>query len=62
MSPEFALMSVASQLGLHDLPELIRDDGLMLPRLGIAAIRDFASVQSVLQHLVERPAGKLLAP
>ncbi|MDF2811371.1 MAG: hypothetical protein K0S56_2402 [Microvirga sp.] len=39
---------------LHVVPELQLDDGRMLARIGLPLVNDFAPVEAVRQHQVER--------
>src|ERR1700724_3591231 len=52
MSP----LQVGLHTGLHAVPELLLDDGRLLPRERLVFVRDLAQVDPVLQHLVEGSA------
>ncbi|GMU44620.1 MAG: hypothetical protein AMXMBFR25_26060 [Lysobacterales bacterium] len=41
----------AFHVGLHGVPRLARDDGLMLAGIGAAAVGQFAQVDPIAQHL-----------
>src|ERR1700736_6762195 len=54
--PFMSPLQVGLHTGLHAVPELLLDDGRLLPRERLAFVRDLAQVDPVLQHLVERSA------
>ena len=54
------LGSVAGKLGLNLIPERLIDDRLMFARIGLSVVNDLAPVNAVLQHQIERTAGKWL--
>ena len=47
---------VAVELGLHLVPKLARNDGLMLTRMTLALVADLTDVDTVAQDLVESTA------
>jgi len=49
------------KLVLDDLPKLRIEDGFVLARVGFALVNDVAPIEPVLQHQIERSAGKMLA-
>src|ERR1700682_6777956 len=56
-----ALGGVAGQLRLHGIPERLIDNRRALAKMGLSVVNDLASINSVLQHQVERAAGEWLA-
>src|ERR1700726_3760207 len=55
------LGSVAGKLSLDRIPERWIDDRLMFAKIRLLVVNDLAPVNAVLQHQVERTAGKWLA-
>src|SRR5438309_128026 len=56
-----ALGCVAGKLRLHGIPERLIDNRLMFAKMGLLVVDDLAPVNAVLQHQIERTAGKWLA-
>ena len=54
-------MAVGRELLLHNLPKLGIDNGLVLTGIGRALVNDLAAIDAVLQHQIQRGAGKALA-
>src|SRR5580693_4701559 len=55
------LGGVAGKLRLDRIPERFIDDRLMFAKIGLLVVNDLAPVNAVLQHQIERTAGKWLA-
>ncbi len=46
---------------LHFVPQGLIDDCRMFSGIGLAFVRSFTTVNSVLKHQIERPPGEFLA-
>src|ERR1700733_13893694 len=51
--PFMSPLQIGLHTGLHAVPELLLDDGRLLPRERLVFVRDLAQVDPVLKHLVE---------
>src|ERR1700736_4793967 len=56
-----ALGGVAGKLRLDRIPERLIDNRLVFARMGLLVLDDLSTIDAVLQHQVERAAGKWLA-
>jgi hypothetical protein len=56
-----ALGGISGKLSLDRIPERLIDDRLMFANMGLLVVNDLAAIDAVLQHQVERTAGKWLA-
>src|ERR1700720_4044832 len=55
------LRGIAGKLRLDRIPERLIDDRLMFARIGLLVVNDLSAIDAVLQHQIERTAGKWLA-
>src|ERR1700732_90721 len=55
------LGGVAGKLRLNRIPQRLIDDRRVLTRMGLLLVDDLASIDSVLQHQIERTAGERVA-
>src|SRR6201998_3004848 len=60
-SARVPLGGVAGQLCLNRIPQRLIDDRRVLTRMGLLLVDDLASIDTVLQHQIERAAGEWLA-
>src|SRR5436309_5600974 len=59
--PVGSVDAILGEDGLHIVPEGLVDDGLMLAWIALVLVDDFTTIDPVLQHQVDGPAGERLS-